>query len=63
MDWDIDERSDDNEERRQALCPAGCGADHEVEPCAPGCNEDEDEDEDEPGLDWVEDSSWAEESR
>ncbi len=40
MDWDIDERSDDNEERSQALCPGGCGADHEVEPCAPGCDEE-----------------------
>jgi hypothetical protein len=36
---DINEPTDIDEERHQALCPE-CGADHEVEPCAPGCGDE-----------------------
>jgi hypothetical protein len=35
----FDEPSNDNEERPMTLCP-DCGADHEVEPCAPGCHQE-----------------------
>jgi hypothetical protein len=35
----LNEPIDINEERPQALC-LECGADHEVEPCAPGCGEE-----------------------